>query len=560
MPGSTPPVYIFFAWVIFLAFVITIIVGYRWRHPERYSRFQLKLTLALILFLLIPTVPLLYASGSAVDVVRAFFVRLPVDEAMESGLDVVRLALTDEEQRLQAWCNEITGEGAESTSGLIPPDFNLQFSRDEMGNWVISEFRAEAGRSGFETDTLAADPPDPRIEQPQVLADVEFTWDERTFFNYRDRGVYMALIKPSESDAIECAGIWVDPLIVRARYALEEGLDKFGFITGLGGTGLQEGLWIIASLWLVILTVGAFFAARLLARGVSNPVLGLAKGMAAVADGDLNVRVDVEARDEMQVLVDSFNTMTDQLKEARERIVFVEKQAAWRDVARGIAHEIKNPLTPIQIGLHRVRTRLESDGTWETDPAIRESIQTMNEEVDALRRMAASFSEFAQLPQPDLELADLETVVRNAVALFQEGSQISRLNVRVIGQIPALKMDADLIKRAMINLVKNGVESVESAGGGEVNVVLERKGNSVQVEVRDSGIGFDPEDAARLFYPDYSTKSRGTGLGLSMVARIMADHSWQITAESNGHKTGAVMRIRIDLDREELTTPLEGLR
>ena len=560
MPGSTPPVYIFFAWVVFLAFVITIIVGYRWRHPEKYSRFQLKLTLALILFLLIPTVPLLYLSGSAVDVVRAFFVRLPVDEAMESGLDVVRLALTSEELRLQAWCNEMTGEEAASTNGLTPPDFNMQFSRDETGNWVIGEFRSEDGRSGYETDTLAADPPDPRIEQPQVLADVEFTWDERTFFNYRDRGVYMALIKPSESDAIECAGIWVDSQIVRARYALAEGLKSFRTITRLGGTGLQEGLWIIASLWLVILTVGAFFAARMLAGGVSNPVLGLAKGMAAVAEGDLNVRVDVEARDEMRVLVDSFNTMTDQLKEARERIVLVEKQAAWRDVARGIAHEIKNPLTPLQIGLHRVRARLESDGTWETDTAIRESILTMNEEVDALRRMAASFSEFAQLPQPNLELADLETVVRNAVALFQEGSQISRLNVRVIGQIPALKMDADLIKRAMINLVKNGVESVESEGGGEVNVVLERKGDSVQIEVRDSGIGFEPEDAARLFYPDYSTKSRGTGLGLSMVARIIADHSWQITAESDGHETGAVMRIRIDLDREELTTPLDGLR
>ncbi len=560
MPGSTPPVYIFFAWVIFLAFVITIIVGYRWRHPERYSRFQLKLTLALILFLLIPTVPLLYVSGSAVDVIRAFFVRLPVDEAMESGLDVVRLALTSEELSLQAWGNEVTGEGAESTTGLIPPDFTMQFSRDETGNWVIGEFRTAAGRSGPGTDTLAADPPDPRIEQPQVLAEVEFTWDERTLFNYRDRGVYMALIKPSENDAVECAGIWVDPQIVRARYALEEGLDSFRIITRLGGTGLQEGLWIIASLWLVILTVGAFFAARLLAGGVSNPVLGLAKGMAAVAEGNLNVRVDVEARDEMQVLVDSFNTMTDQLKEARDRIILVEKQAAWRDVARGIAHEIKNPLTPIQIGLHRVRARLESDGTWETDTAIRESIQTMNEEVEALRRMAASFSEFAQLPQPSMEPADLESVVRNAVALFQEGSQTARLNVWVIGQIPALKMDADLTKRAMINLVKNAVESVESAGGGEVNVVLERKGDSVQVEVRDSGIGFEPEDAAKLFYPDYSTKSRGTGLGLSMVARIVADHSWQITAESDGHQTGAVMRIRIDLDHEELTAPLEGLR
>jgi len=322
---------------------------------------------------------------------------------------------------------------------------------------------------------------------------------------------------------------------------------------------MQEVLWIVASLWMVVLTVVAFFAARVLARGVSEPVVGLAKGMAAVANGDLSARVDIGARDEMRVLVDSFNTMTDQLKDARERIVMVEKQAAWRDVARGIAHEIKNPLTPIQIGLHRVRTRLESNGTWQTDSALRESLQTMSEEVEALRRMAASFSEFAQLPQPKMKEADLEAVVRGAVALFQEGLQKTRLVVRVKGQIPSLFMDADLVKRALINLVKNAVESVEAAGSGGIEVVLERHGMELDLEVRDGGLGFEPDNATRLFNPDYSTKSRGTGLGLSMVARIVADHSWEIEAESEGPGKGAVMRIRILLDKEDRSIGLEGM-
>jgi two-component system nitrogen regulation sensor histidine kinase NtrY len=328
----------------------------------------------------------------------------------------------------------------------------------------------------------------------------------------------------------------------------------------LGGTGLQDVLWIIASLWLVVLTVGAFFAARILSGGVSDPVVELARGMAAVANGDLNTRVDLRARDEMQVLIDSFNTMTDQLKEAREHIVLVEKQAAWRDVARGIAHEIKNPLTPIQIGLHRVRSRLESNGSWEADSGLRESIQTMNEEVEALRRMAASFSEFAQLPQPKMEISDLEGVVRGAVALFQEGAEKTRLKIRVIGQIPFISMDADLVKRALINLVKNAVESVEDSGGGGVDVILERRGKQIHLEVRDGGVGFEPEDSTKLFYPDYSTKSRGTGLGLSIVARIVADHSWHVEAESEGPGKGAVVRVLINMDEEEIAAPLEGLR
>jgi len=376
--SPTPPVYIFFAWVVFLTVVISAIVIYRWRHPQRYSRFQLKLTLALILFLLVPTVPLLFVAGTAVDQVRGFIVTLPLDEAMESGLDVVRLSLSGEESRLRTWCGEVTGEAVNAGG--------------REGQWEIEGFQAGSAIGMADPDSLIADPPDPRLERPQVLEDVEFTWDERTLFHYRDRGVYMALVRPSDTAAIEGAGILVDPRIVEARYSLDEGLVSLGRITMLMGTGLQEGLWIVASLWLVVLTVGAFFVARILSRGVSEPVVELARGMAAVADGDLDARVDVPARDEMSVLINSFNSMTNQLKDAREQIVMAEKQAAWRDVARGIAHEIKNPLTPIQIGLHRVRTRLESNGAWESDPGLRESIQTMSEEVEALRRMAASFN------------------------------------------------------------------------------------------------------------------------------------------------------------------------
>ncbi len=556
---SLPAVYVFFAWVVFLTFIVIAIVVYRWRNPQRYSRFQLKLTLALILFLLVPTAPLIFVAGTAVDQVRAFFVALPVDEALESGLDVVRLALASEEARLQAWAQEVTEEAPVTGGRLARPDFTMRFARGEEGGWEMGEFEPGPSVRGPRADSLRADPPDPRVERVYVLEDVEFTWDERTFFNYRDRGVYMALVKIPGSEAIAAAGVWIDSQIVEARYTLGDGLNSFRRITMLGGRRTQEVLWIVASLWMVVLTMVAFFAARVLARGVSEPVVGLAKGMAAVANGDLSARVDIGARDEMRVLVDSFNTMTDQLKEARERIVTVEKQAAWRDVARGIAHEIKNPLTPIQIGLHRVRTRLESNGTLQTDPALRDSLQTMSEEVEALRRMAASFSEFAQLPQPKMKEADLEAVVRGAVALFREGVQKTRIVVRVKGQVPPLFMDADLVKRALINLVKNAVESVEAAGSGGVEVVLERHGRELDLEVRDGGLGFEQGNAARLFNPDYSTKSRGTGLGLSMVARIVADHSWEIEAESEGPGKGAVLRIRILLDEENRSIGLEGM-
>ncbi len=550
MTGSSlPPVAIFFTWTIVLAVLITVVVIYRWRKPARHSRFQLKLTLALILFVLVPAVPLVYIAGTAVDWLRGLVVTLPVDDALERGLDVVRDSLSGEEARLEAWKRELLGErpAPGDPRNISPPDFTMRWFRGETGAWELAELTAGSGGA---PDSLLDPPPDPRREQPGILEDVAFTLEEHVLFTHRSVGVYMLLLQPPDSGDIHAAGTWISPRTVEARYTLEEGLDRFRDVTRLGGRGMAEFVWTLASLWMVLLTLGSFLAARLLARGVSGPVVELARGMEAVASGDLSTRVVVNARDEMRVLVDSFNVMTRQIREAREQIVAAEKQAAWRDVARRIAHEIKNPLTPIQIGLHRIKTRLEADGRLAGDAAIRESFQTMNEEVEALRRMAAAFSEFAQLPQPVMTPGDLEGVVRGAVALFQEGPRTVRLAVTVQGQIPTVIMDADLVKRALINLIKNAVESVEEAGGGGVDIRLGRAAGEIVIEVCDSGLGFEPEAAPRLFDPDFTTKTRGMGLGLSMVARIVADHSWHLEAASEGPGRGAQMRIHI--------TPAEG--
>jgi signal transduction histidine kinase len=543
-PSTLPPVSIFLVWVAFLSLVITGVLLFRWRRPERYSRFQLKLTLILLLFLLVPTVPLVYLAGSAVDQARGLLVALPVDDALEQGLEAVRLSLREEEDVLGRWI-EATVAGHAPRSPL--PDFTLRYRRNAEGNWQAEAMRLRRPPEGVPADSLGGGLPDPGVDQAGVLGDAFFTGEERVLFHFARQGVFMALLRPPERDYLEAAGVWVAPGIVEARFDLDRGLRMFRQIAGLGGRGFQEMLWTVASLWMVILTVAAFMVSRVLSRGVSGPLLELAKGMERVAGGDLTTQVETIARDEMGVLVASFNTMTDQLREARERIVLAEKQAAWRDVARRIAHEIKNPLTPIQIGIHRIRTRLQNEGLWEADPALQESFKTMNEEVEALRRMAASFSEYAQLPQPAMKPTDLEEVFRAAAALFQQGSSRIHLNVHVKGHIPAVEMDAELVKRVLINLIKNAQESVEEAGGGQVDLRLEPGDGDLLLEVRDNGVGFDPEQAARMFHPDFTTKERGTGLGLSVVARVVADHGWRIEALSEGRGRGAILRLNIPL-------------
>ncbi|MFO7768211.1 MAG: ATP-binding protein [bacterium] len=544
MDTGFPPVAIFIAWAVFLAVVITAVMIYRWHRPERYSRFQLKLVLVLLLFLMVPTVPLVFLAGTVVDQFRGLMVALPLDDAMQHGLDTVHRALSEEDRLLDAWRE---GPGREASRPHRIPAFTAVWERSG-GGWGLQEIEPGPSRKTGLADSLKASPPDPGEAQPGIFEEVTYTREERLLFRWADRGVYMALVPRGGAERIEGAGVWVSPELVEAREALGQGLRMFRNITLLGGgRGTQELLWTLASLWLVLLTLGAFSVTRLLARGVSEPVLRLARGMEEVAEGDLDVHLEIRARDEMKTLVDSFNRMTSDLREARERIVEAEKQAAWRDVARRIAHEIKNPLTPLQLGLHRIQKHLQGEEVWHSDPALRESIQTMNEELEALRRMAASFSEYARLPQPEPEPADLEAAVRGAAALFQDTRGV-RIQVTVMGNIPPVRMDADLVKRALVNLVKNAVESVEETGGGRVEILLKRTREGLVIEISDEGTGFEAGLASELFRPDYTTKDRGTGLGLSVVSRIVQDHGWEIEAESGGEGGGAAFRIRIPPD------------
>jgi signal transduction histidine kinase len=521
---------------------------YRWRRPERYSRFRVKLTLSFILFLMLPTIPLVFVAGFAVDQARGLLVALPLDDSLEHGLAAVRLALADEEARLDAWRAGILDDSPPPAGDGV--DFTMRFAHAETG-WTAADLQLLAPLpEGIEADSLRADLPDPRSGDRLVLDDADFLGDEQVLFRHRGAGIFMALVKPDDVDHLEAAGVWIDPGIVEARESLDAGLSNFGRMNLYAGRSMQEVVWMLASIWLVVLAVGAFWTTGLLSRGVSDPVVALARGMEQVAAGDLDARLTIRAKDEMAVLVESFNAMTSDLQEARSRIVTAEKQAAWRDVARRIAHEIKNPLTPLRIGLHRIRGRLQSEGIWEEDQGLQESIQTMTEEVEALQRMAATFSEFAELPQPTMTEGDPGAVVRAAAALFQEGPHRAVLHLRIAEDLPRVRMDAEQVKRAVINLVKNAVESVEEGGGGHVHVRLERADEGLLLEVRDDGAGFEPGAAERLFDPDFSTKQRGTGLGLSVVSRIVADHGWRIEATSAGRGQGAVIRLWIPIAEE----------
>src|SRR5437899_4806788 len=212
----------------------------------------------------------------------------------------------------------------------------------------------------------------------------------------------------------------------------------------------------------------------------------------------------------------------------------VQRMEAWREVARRIAHEIKNPLTPIQLSAERLRKRyaklLEGNGA-----ILDKCTTTIIKQVEELKNLVNEFSQFARLPAAELAPNDLNEVVKEALFLFKEGHKGIDFHFQS-GELPPLELDRDQIKRSLVNLLDNAVAAVEEKGEVRVSTAYEPSLGVVQLEVADNVCGLAPDVRARIFEPYFSTKKDGTGLGLAIVSAIVADHRGYIRVRPNDPK------------------------
>jgi two-component system nitrogen regulation sensor histidine kinase NtrY len=278
--------------------------------------------------------------------------------------------------------------------------------------------------------------------------------------------------------------------------------------------------------WALLAAVGAsaallVAAAIALGRALSRPVEQLAQGMLQVAAGDLSVRVAEEtSQDELGLLVRQFNRMTAELETQRKRLQLTEELAAWQSVARGLTHELKNPLTAMRMAIARV-ARLDS-------PVATESAQLLGEEIDVLLRMTESFSQFAKLPAPRKIPVDLAELLRETSTLYSGSSTVP---VECATDQLQLDGDPDQLRRAFGNLIKNALEA-SRAGDGPVQVEAREHAGRARVLVRDRGSGIAARlDGAQLLRSLGTTKPQGSGLGLPIAQKIVHEHGGTLVLE-----------------------------
>jgi PAS domain S-box-containing protein len=247
-------------------------------------------------------------------------------------------------------------------------------------------------------------------------------------------------------------------------------------------------------------------------------------------------------------------------------LIQAERAAAWSEVARRMAHEIKNPLTPIQLSAERIMRNYGRGPEYENRFAdvVREGTATIVREVSSLQRMVEEFSRFARLPEANPVSTLLNDVVRNAVDLYADRLEEIRIRCDLAGDIPALKLDPEQIKQVLVNLIDNAIEALKTEGrggngggnGGTGKGVISiesrylRMVEVVRIIVSDSGHGIHPRDRDKLFLPKFSTRKRGTGLGLAIVSHIIADHKGRIWVEDNKPR-GARFIIELPVSRPE---------
>jgi signal transduction histidine kinase len=276
---------------------------------------------------------------------------------------------------------------------------------------------------------------------------------------------------------------------------------------------------------------------------ITRPVRRLAESAGKVAAGNWGATVETTASDEIGQLARAFNRMTHELVEQRERLVQAERVAAWRELARRLAHELKNPLFPLQITVENMQ-RARDQYPDQFDEVFREGTGTLLAELSNLKQIIARFSDFARMPAPEMQRVNFNELVAGNVKLFD--AQLEKAGVRAAvsldPNLPSVQADPEQMTRVLRNLMLNAIDAMPQ--GGTLTLRTAAQGSGVRLEISDTGQGLTPEECARLFTPYYTTKTHGTGLGLAIVQSVISDHKGRISVESAPGK-GATFRIEL---------------
>ena len=292
----------------------------------------------------------------------------------------------------------------------------------------------------------------------------------------------------------------------------------------------------------LIVLIATTFANR-----IAAPIHSLTLATKRIARGDLNVTVGAQTADgEIGELISSFEMMTRDLARSRETLVKIERELAWKEMAKQVAHEIKNPLTPMKLSIQHLRQTYK-DRVPNFEEVFDQVSRTIIEQIDTLSRIAGEFARFGRMPKPSLESVDVNAVVRESVVLFDQDPHVE-FEMALEQNLPSVKSDREELRRAFINIIRNGIQAMNNAG--RMTIRSQTQDGNVVIAFRDYGMGMSDEVKGKLFQPNFSTKTDGMGLGLAITKKSIDDVGGSISAESMPGK-GTTVTISIPIEQRQ---------
>ncbi|EKO35317.1 GHKL domain protein [Leptospira santarosai str. CBC379] len=534
-------VYIFF---FIPLFSLSLLISYFYRNKRNLETGRLKssiryrLTLSFIFVALLPSLPILFLSSNVTGKLYERFYGIDIEEALSSG---EALILNEEKSKKKILVEKT--RLLESFLRIQPLNLeSLVAGASELNLIQSDEFYVgiyENEKPILENRVLKYKP----LEKNFKSFSKKSNW--REFSSYRpDYCMYFIRVPFPAGNYKLQTGIRIHKEKERNVYSVISTRRNYDR-ADLTKEKLPYRIRLTFSIITVSIFLLAIYFSLLFARKISRPIIELANATQKISMGDTDVSLEIREAGEIGALIDSFNQMVKDLKSKDEELMQSQRIAAWKEVAQRMAHEIKNPLTPIQLSAERIRRKMKSENKEQFREIVSTGTDTIIKQVRVLEHLVNEFSDFARMPTPKLINQNLEPIILEAVKLFEHTPQI-KITMNISKGFPQLFLDQKIILRVLTNLIKNSMEAIERKREKEelsdymgsilISASTTRKimRRVAVISIEDNGIGISAELKQKVFEPYYSTKNNNTsGIGLAIVQKSVIDHNGHISVDSS---------------------------
>ena len=469
--------------LIIIAFVLIFLTVGVVKNPTIKFTFRTQILTA---FLVIAIIPLL--------LLAAYFRSI----TEERNTEAVVYELGKKARNVENYINEYTGSSTINSKSIYEKaakDLNVNFSLYEDKYYLFSS-NSVYFKIGFIPQLI-----NPRVYTELLGKDASELVLEEKIENFLFHSYYHKITIGNEKYIIKVSDAF-NPLQLSMSSSQ---LDIFLF-----------GSYSLAVILIIILST-------LIANQISRPVRRLTSATQSIAGGDLSVQIENTNKGEIKDLISGFNFMVKELKRSQNKLAEVEREAAWREMAKQVAHEIKNPLTPMKLAIQQLKASYE-----DKSPKFQEIFQkvtgTIIQQIEILKNIASEFSSFARMPTPKLENVDFNKVLNETANLFVD--EKVTINIQTAGNV-SVYADPDQLKRIVINLIRNSIQADASA----IKLILDEDAGNILFRITDNGKGINSENYSKIFESDFTTKEQGMGLGLSMAKRFVESIGAEIKVE-----------------------------